>query len=463
MSGAREGIYAGTTVLVVGAARSGIATAEFLLARGARVVLTDAKIEEALTAAIAPLRQLAQTTGELVLELGGHRVECFRACDFVVVSPGVPLSHPYIGESRKAGVEVMAEVELAYRHLKGKILGITGSNGKTTTTSLVAEFLQGGGLKGHAAGNIGIPLISFVDRSTPEDIYATELSSFQLEGTRQFRPAVGSILNLTPDHLDRYNGFENYIEAKRRIFMNQQKSDFAVLNADDPGTASMAAEVPSTPFLFSRRAAVTHGTFVHQDRLVYRGNRHEAELFGRSDIPLKGEHNLENVLAACTIALLAGVDSGSMAGVVRAFKGVEHRLEWVTEIDGVQYFNDSKATNVDATAKSLEAFPRNILLILGGRDKGGDFTVLRSLVQERVKGLILIGEAAEKIREALAGATDISSAKTLPEAVDLCRKRSRSGDVVLLAPACASFDMFENYEHRGRVFKEAVLRLKKER
>ena len=455
-----EKTYGGKTALVIGAARSGRAVAEFLLARGARVVLTDSKSAAELRPALEPLEQVSHDSGaELVFELGGHYPESFRTCDFAVVSPGVPLALPLFKETRKAGIPIIAEVELAYRHLKGRILGITGSNGKTTTTTLVAELLRGSGLNGRRAGNIGIPLISYVAQSSPDDLYSTELSSFQLEGIVQLRPAVGSILNLTPDHLDRYDGFESYIEAKRRVFMNQQNSDFAVLNADDPRTAAMASAVASTPVLFSRFSVPERGACLRGDMLCYRDGAGERELFSRQDIQLKGEHNVENVLAACTIAILAGAAPESMREVIQNFKGVEHRLEWVAEIDGVQYFNDSKATNVDATIKSLEAFPGNIHLIAGGRDKGGDFTVLAPLVRQRVKQLVLIGEAAGKLRDALGGVVETTECSSLEEAVLTCRKQARPDDVVLLAPACASFDMFDNYEHRGRVFKQIVLSL----
>ena len=454
--------YKGTTALVVGAARSGVAATGFLLSRGARVVLTDSKGEPTLQTAIAPLRELAHH-GELTLELEGHRAESFRDCDLVVVSPGVPLSLEYFNESRKAGVPILAEVELAFRHLKGKILAITGTNGKTTTTTLLGELLVGAGLNGHVAGNIGTPLISFADSSRPDDIYAVELSSFQLEAIQEFRPAVAAILNLTPNHLDRYAGFDSYVEAKRRIFMNQESTDFAVLNADHSSTARMASAVKATPVLFSHRTDVAHGTFMDGDRLVYRDEAGTVELFRKNDVKLRGEHNLENVLAASTIALLAGAAPGTMRQVVRSFKGVEHRLEWVAEIEGVQYFNDSKATSVDATIKSLESFPGNLHLILGGRDKAGDFTLLRPLVQQKVKRVLLLGEAAGKIRKALTGAAEMSDVKSLSEAVRLSSQDSTPDDVVLLAPACASFDMFEDYEHRGRVFKEAVYKLEKDR
>jgi UDP-N-acetylmuramoylalanine--D-glutamate ligase len=446
--------YRGQTALVVGAARSGIAAAGFLLARGARVVLTDTRNEAELE--LAPLRGLARVSGALVLELGGHRADSFRSCDFAVVSPGVPLALPFFAACRREGIPIIAEVELAFRHLKGKILGITGSNGKTTTTTLVAELLRGAGLRAWAAGNIGNPLIGFAASSAPDDFYVVELSSFQLESIDAFRPFVAALLNLTPDHMDRYRDFSDYSAAKERIFLNQTRADFAVLNQDDPRTAAMAAGVAAAPVLFSRLQQVAHGTCVHAGRLVYRRDQELTDLCAAAEIPLPGSHNLENVLAAAAIALLAGAAPDRLAPVVRTFAGVEHRLEFVAELNGIKYFNDSKATNVDATVKSLEAFPGNILLIAGGRDKGGDFTPLRPLVAQRVKHLILLGEAAGKIREALADVVETSSAASLAEAVLLASRGAAPGDIVLLAPACASFDMFQNYEHRGRVFKEAV-------
>jgi UDP-N-acetylmuramoylalanine--D-glutamate ligase len=457
-----EMIYRNKTVLVVGAAKSGLAAARFLLDRGARVIITDNRNPDALQDEMASLCNRTDAPGQLSLELGLHRNESFANADMVVVSPGVPLSLPYFNASRKAGIPIIAEIELAFRHLQGKIIGITGSNGKTTTTTLVSELLIGAGMKGYAAGNIGIPLISLADSSTPEDVYAVELSSFQLESIREFRPFIGSILNLTPDHMDRYSGFEDYIAAKRRIFMNQTKTDFAVLNAEDRRTAEMAIEMQAQPVMFSRLQILAQGAFMRKDRVIFRDCQGEKDLFPVSAITLKGAHNVENVLAACAMAILAGAAPESLEESIRKFKGVEHRIEWVSEMDGVQYYNDSKATNVDATIKSIEAFPGNIHLILGGRDKAGDFTVLRPLVEERVKRLVLIGEAAGKIRKALFGTTEISEAPSMEEAVSLCRDCAKPGDTVLLAPACASFDMFQNYEHRGRAFKEAVLRLSRQ-
>jgi UDP-N-acetylmuramoylalanine--D-glutamate ligase len=452
--------YIGKPVLVAGAGRSGISSARFLLNLGARVILTDTQSRDMLEPGISTLVDRASRSGELILELGENRPESFAQCDLVVVSPGMPLALPVFEISRKAGIPVIAEIELAYRHLQGTIIGITGSNGKTTTTTLVAELLAGAGMKAHAAGNIGTPLIDFVDESTPEDIHVVELSSFQLEAVQDFRPRIGSILNLTPDHMDRYKSFEDYIAAKQRIFMNQQQTDFAVLNADDVRTAAITKKTSARPVLFSRQRSVEYGAFVRNGRVIFRNEQGEQDLFAASVIGLKGAHNLENVLAAAAMAMIAGVPPESLEENVRKFQAVEHRIEYVAELQGVQYFNDSKATNVDATIKAIEAFPGNILLIAGGRDKASDFTVLKSLMRERVKHLVVIGEAAEKLKQALSDATDISEAASMADAVSLCSRMAEPGDVVLLAPACASFDMFRNYEHRGRVFKEAVRNLK---
>ncbi len=452
------------TVLVVGAARSGIAVARFLLSRGARVVLTDTKTRDKLEGTVAQLEALPESAGRLRLDLGRHDPEAFEHCHLVVESPGVPLSMGLFDLSRRAGIPIIGEVELAWRHLSGTVLGITGSNGKTTTTTLAAELLRGSGLKGHAAGNIGVPLISLAEESTPEDIYAVELSSFQLESIDRFRPHAAAVLNLTPDHLDRYPDFDAYVRAKERVFLNQHPCDVALLNRDDPRTAALASRVPSQPMWFSRTTEPAAGTFVHAGRLFFRDlEGREQPLFALEDVAVKGGHNLENVLAACALALVAGARADALRETIRGFAGVEHRMEWVADIAGVQYFNDSKATNVDAAIKSLESFPGGIHLIAGGRDKGADFTTLLPAVRRRVREAVLIGEAAGKLREALAGATELHAASSLPEAVSVCHAHARPGDIVLLAPACASYDMFDNYEHRGRVFKDAVRALATEK
>ena len=449
--------YKGKTILVAGAGLSGTASARFLLNRGARVILSDAKQREALEPAVSGLiESVAHSPGELTLELGGNRAESFADADFVVVSPGMPLSLPFFEISRKAGVPVIAEIEFAYRHLKGKIIGITGSNGKTTTTTLTTELLSGAGLKARAAGNIGTPLIGFAKESTPEDIYVVELSSFQLEAIAAFRPFAAALLNLTPDHMDRYDGFDDYAASKARIFMNQTADDFAVLNADDSRTASLAVSLGGRALFFSRTKEVSAGVFVQDGRVIFRGREGGRELFPVDAVRVRGAHNLENVLASSLLSICAGAPPESLEANIRKFRGVEHRLEYVASIGGVDYFNDSKATNVDAVIKALEAFSGGIHLIAGGRDKDGDFDALRQLVGERVKQAILIGEAAGKMSRALSGTAEINKAGSIEEAVALAQTAAKPGDVVLLAPACASFDMFINFEHRGRAFKETV-------
>ncbi|MDR1726700.1 MAG: UDP-N-acetylmuramoyl-L-alanine--D-glutamate ligase [Acidobacteriota bacterium] len=449
--------YLGRSALVAGAARSGIAAARFLLGRGARVILSDAKGREALAPEVSALSEFAaQSPGELVLELGGNRDGSFAAVDFVVASPGMPLTLPCFEASRRAGVPVIAEVELAWRHLKGAVVGVTGSTGKTTTTMLATALAAGAGRRAFAAGNIGAPLIDFVERSEQGDVYVVELSSFQLEAIVDFKPLAAAVLNLTPDHMDRYPGFGDYVAAKARILMNQRPGDVAVLNADDPLAAALAGDACGKVWFFSRTREVAMGAFVRDGMVVFRDGRGERGLFPADAMRLRGGHNLENVLAASLLALAAGAPPESLEAGVRGFRGVEHRIEPVAEIGGVAYYNDSKATNVDATAKALEAFPGGVHLIAGGRDKAGDFTALRPLVQGRVKQLVLVGEAAGKLRAALAGATEIRDASSMREAVAIARAGAVAGDVVLLAPACASFDMFDDYEHRGRVFKDAV-------
>ena len=452
--------YRGKTVLVAGAGRSGIASARFLLNRGARVILSDSKMREALEPEISGLLDsIASSCSELTLELGGNRSESFAIADLVVVSPGMPLSLPFFEISRNRGVPVIAEIELACRHLKGKIIGITGSNGKTTTTTLTTKLLTGAGMKAHEAGNIGTPLVRFVEESMPDDIYVVELSSFQLETVSKLRPFAATLLNLTPDHMDRYRDFEEYAAAKSRIFMNQTSEDFAVLNADDPRSAATAASVCAKVMLFCRTGEVSVGAFVRDGCVIFRGEEGEKNLFPLDAIRIRGDHNLENILAASLLALSAGAPPESLQAGITEFSGVEHRLEHVALIAGVLYYNDSKATNVDAVIKALGAFPGGIHLIAGGRDKDGNFSALIPSVKKLVKQVIVIGEAAEKIRKALYGTTEIVCASSMAEAIRLGRAAAKPGDVVLLAPACASFDMFDNYEHRGRVFKESVLAL----
>ena len=441
-------------VLVVGLGRSGVASAFFLQDRGARVTVSDEKSEAQLQNEIAALLDRGVS-----IETGRHGERTFRDQDLIVVSPGVPADQPQLQNARSMGIPVIGEVELAFRFLEGRVIAITGSNGKTTTTALTGEILKKSGKKTLVGGNIGTPVISLVGKSTPDTLTVLEVSSFQLETIQQFRPWIAAILNITPDHLDRHRTFQAYVDAKTRIFENQQAGDFGVLNADDPTSAALKDRVKGSLGWFSRKHSVENGSFVGDDQIIFRGNGREQSVLGRGDIQLKGAHNLENTLAAVTMAMIAGCAAEQVRDAVVGFRAVEHRLELVATVQGVAFYNDSKATNVDATLKALESFPGKIHLILGGKDKGSDYTVLNPLLRERAKGAYLIGAAAEKIGSQIQGSTRLVRSGTLQHAVRQAFEAASSGDVVLLAPACASFDQFENYEHRGRVFKELVVAL----
>jgi UDP-N-acetylmuramoylalanine--D-glutamate ligase len=444
---------AGKRVLVVGLARTGVAAALFSSGYGAEVTATDVKREEELGDAPAKLRAAG-----VKLELGAHTPVAFLGLDLIVVSPGVPAKLPLLEMAREHGIPVWSEVELAWRYLRGKLVAITGSNGKTTTTSLVAHILKAANIPTLIGGNIGTPLLALVESSMDTTVTVAEISSFQLETIDQFRPEIGVLLNLTPDHLDRHESFDEYAAAKMRMFENQLERDIAILNADDP---EVTRRMPSRPHIywFSRQKRVAQGAFLREDQIIFRMEGAEIPLLRREDISLRGEHNLENVLAAAAASYLAGADPVSIANGVKTFKGVEHRLEFVAEIGGVSFYNDSKATNVDATLKAVEAFSGSLIVILGGKDKDSDYTTLREPLHKRAHLALLIGAAAEKIGSQLGDSVETVRAGTIARAVELAFERAKPGDVVLLAPACASFDQFENFEHRGRVFKELVSKL----
>jgi len=452
----RSGIeLSGKRVLVVGLARTGIATALFCAARGARVTASEDRPESQVAEAAAKLR----ATG-CALELGGHRGETFLAQDLIVPSPGVPPTMSHLAAARAQGVPIWSEVELAWRFLRGRLAAVTGSNGKTTTTALIGHILETAGIPMLVAGNIGTPLISRVEASSDSTVTVAELSSFQLETIESLRPDIAILLNLTPDHLDRHASFEEYVRAKARMFENQTEQDAAVVNAD--AVAAQYAPLRPRLFWFSRLQRVASGAFLRGEEIVFRSDGAETVLLRRGDIGLRGEHNVENILAAAAAALLAGAAPDAIAAGVRSFAGVEHRLEFVAEIGGVSFYNDSKATNVDATLKAVDAFAGNLLVILGGKDKGGDFTLLREPLRRRARLALLVGAAADKIAVQLAEALPVERAGELDRAVRLAFEHARSGDVVLLAPACASFDQFENFEHRGRVFKQLVRQLEQQ-
>jgi UDP-N-acetylmuramoylalanine--D-glutamate ligase len=446
----------GKRVLVVGLARTGVATSLFCAARGARVTATDTRTEVEIGDSIARLRAAGVS-----LELGGHRETTILQQDVIIPSPGVPADAPLLEAARAQNVTIWSEIELAGRFLNGRLIGITGSNGKTTTTSLIEHILRSAGFPTILAGNIGIPLISCVEQSNDRTITVVELSSFQLELIETFRPNTSVFLNLTPDHMDRHRTIATYRAAKARIFENQTGVDNAVLNADDPATAALAPSRPDV-YWFSRKQRVAQGAFVRGTEIIFRKDGVDETVLKLADIPLPGAHNVENVLASVAATRLAGAEPAAIAKGVRSFAGVEHRLEFVAEIGGVRYYNDSKATNVDATLKALDAFPGRILIILGGKDKGSDYTVLQAPLRTKAILALLIGAAADKIEKQIAGSVAMERAETIQRAVETATHAARPGDIVLLAPACASFDQFQNYEHRGRVFKELVHQLERQ-
>jgi UDP-N-acetylmuramoylalanine--D-glutamate ligase len=443
----------GKKVLVVGLGKSGLAAALFLRRQGAVVTVSDVRSAEALAKEIPALLDEG-----IMVEAGGHGLLTFRRQDLIVVSPGVPLETPELVQAKNFGRPVIGELELAARFLRGKILAITGSNGKTTTTTLAGEILKEAGFAALVAGNIGLPVVGIIDESRDEMWSVLEVSSFQLESTEEFHPAIAVILNITPDHLDRHGTFENYALAKERIFAAQEAGDSLVLNADDGRTAEAAARARSRIFWFSLEHEVAQGAWVRDGYVVYRAVKDGAveTILPLAKIPLKGEHNVENVLAAVVAARQAGAPAEAIARAIEKFKAVEHRLEYVATIGGVEFYNDSKATNVDATAKAIAAFAGGIHLILGGKDKGAPYAPLAPLMRERVRAIYTIGAAAAKIEQELRGAAPIRSCQTLAGAVAAAAAEAKPGELVLLAPACSSFDQFENYEQRGRVFKQLV-------
>jgi UDP-N-acetylmuramoylalanine--D-glutamate ligase len=441
-------------VLVVGLERTGLETALFCRARGARVTASELRPESAVADAARRLRAAGVS-----LELGGHQLATFLHQDLIVPSPGVPLEIAPLRAARERGIPVWSEIELASRFLRGKLVAITGSNGKTTTTLLTAHILREAGRRALVGGNVGTPLISLVGESADDTVAVVEVSSFQLEAVADhFRPDVAALLNLTPDHLDRHPSLEAYAQAKARIFENQRAEDAAVLNADDPAAARLAPSAPRR-FWFSRKEPVQTGACLEDGRIVFRSAGHAVGLLHRADVPLPGEHNVENVLAAACVAVLTGVPPDAIRSAVRGFPGVEHRLEFVARISGVAFYNDSKATNVDAALKAIDAFPGNLVVILGGKDKGGDFSPLAAPLRARARLVLLVGTAAVKIAAQIAGAVPAERVETIERAVERAFAVARPGDTVLLAPACASFDQFRNYEHRGQVFKQLVHRI----
>jgi UDP-N-acetylmuramoylalanine--D-glutamate ligase len=447
----------GQRVVVVGAARSGIAAAELLASRGADVTLTD------LRPALEPEHDIKLREAGVQLELGGHRADTLRGADLIVLSPGVSPAQPDVAAARAADIPVIGELELASRWLRGRIVAVTGTKGKSTTTTLIGRMLEAAGMHVLVGGNIGVPLSAQVARSTPDVIHVVEASSFQLEMTEQFRPAIAVMLNFSPDHLDRHATVEEYAEAKQRIFANQREQDWAVINVDDPEAVRLASETRAKKVPISQGAGAAEfkeGVVIAGDTIVHRGgDGQEWPLLPLSSVHLLGRHLLTDVLAAAAVAEILGVAPAAMRTAVEGFTGLEHALEPVRAIAGVRFVNDSKATNVEAAERSIESFDRDLAVIIGGRYKGGDFGRLREPLRARGALVVAIGEAKPQLREALGDTIVVRDAATMTEAVRLGFASVRPGGTVLLAPACSSFDMFRDYADRGRQFKDAVAAL----
>ncbi|TLY22749.1 MAG: UDP-N-acetylmuramoyl-L-alanine--D-glutamate ligase [Nitrospirae bacterium] len=444
----------GKRVAVIGLGRSGVAAVRLLGELGARVAVADQKPLAELAAPLEGLR-----AGVLEVHGGGAYEPALRGSELVVVSPGVPLTLEPLRRARAAGVRVIGELELAARCLTGKLIAVTGTNGKSTTVTWIGEVLRGAGYEPFVGGNLGTPLAEAAYAALHGkrwDLVVAEVSSFQLETIETFHPWIGAILNVTPDHLDRYPSMEAYTAAKLRLFENQTPKDFAVLNADDPRLAHVADGFAGTRVLFSRTRAIERGVFVDGDAIISTVRDGSEEVCRVSGLQVKGAHNVENAMAVVTVAALVGCPVDAIGEGLRAFRGLEHVMEIVRVLRGVAYINDSKGTNVDATIKALESLPAPVILIAGGREKGGEYPGLAEVVRRKAKQVILLGEARTRLREVLAGACPVTEVDSLAEAVRTASSLAAPGDTVLLSPACASFDMFVDYRDRGRRFKEYV-------
>jgi UDP-N-acetylmuramoylalanine--D-glutamate ligase len=441
----------GQRVTVVGAARSGIAAAELLAQRGARVTLSDARPEVPEAERLRALN--------VRLELGGHQQATFTNANLLVLSPGVPLDQPMVRAARDHGVPAIGEIELAFRWLRGRVIAITGTKGKSTTTALTGRILEASGFRVTVGGNIGTPLSAQVEKSTPETLHVVETSSFQLEQTVTFHPWIAVMLNFSPDHLDRHPNIEAYAAAKARIFENQDPDDWAVINADDPAVLELARHRRAATRMFAHSGSIAAGTVIEDGWIVDRAPDLSRGLVPLDAIHLLGPHLVTDVMAAATVGAIAGAAPVAMTAAVESFRGLEHAMELVADIGGVRFVNDSKATNVASALRSIESFDRGLVPIIGGRYKGGDFRLLRDPLMARAKAVVAIGESRPLVRDALEGAVEVYEAATFEDAVARAFVLAKPSGVVLLAPACSSFDMFRDYAERGRRFKAEVAKL----
>jgi UDP-N-acetylmuramoylalanine--D-glutamate ligase len=439
----------GIKALVVGLGRTGEAVCEFLLQHGAQVKISEKSPPEKLGSRISFWKDKG-----VELEAGNHQLQSFLDADLIIPSPGIPYI-PELNEARKRGLEILPEIELAYRFIRGKIVGITGTNGKSTTATLIHKILKDGGLPSHLAGNIGTPLIRFAEKSRPEDLFVTELSSFQLRYIDQFRASLSLFLNISADHLDWHPDFEDYYQSKKNLLLKQTKADTAILNRDQPRVWSLRRLGNFKVYAFSQKGKVSPGSWI-QDNWIILANEIQQKLMQTTETSLFGIHNRENIMASALAGHILGIPSSSIKKSIVQFKGLEHRLEKAGELGQVVFYNDSKATNVDASLKSIQSFSRPVVLILGGRDKEGDFNPLIKPIRTKVKAVVLIGEAADKIQKSLNGIVPMTRASDMKEAVHMAYSAASPRGVVLLAPGCTSFDMFQNFEERGDVFKEEV-------
>ncbi|MDY6854342.1 MAG: UDP-N-acetylmuramoyl-L-alanine--D-glutamate ligase [Thermodesulfobacteriota bacterium] len=441
-------------VLIVGLGKSGISCARFLKNKGAVVTATDCKSFDNLNEEAKRLK-----SSGIRIEANGHRIETFMDADIIVMSPGVSMDIQPVKLAREKGITVISEIELAYNFIKTPIIAITGTNGKTTTTSLIGEVLRKSQREVFIGGNIGNPLIEYISIKKEKDYVVAEISSFQLEGVVDFKPNIAILLNISPDHLDRYPSYQEYIKAKERIFINQGKEDVAILNADDPLILKIADSLKNIrKIYFSMKKKIDKGVYLEVDSIVSEIDN-QKYFYSTEKFKIKGTHNMENIMAAIAAAQICKCDNEQIKDAIDNFTGLEHRMEFVKEISGVQYYNDSKATNAGAVEKSLMSFNQPVILIAGGKDKGTGYDRLKGLVNEKVKRLILLGEAKEILLKDLGSLTQTLTADSLQEAVELAWLASSPGDIVLLSPACSSFDMFSDYKERGKIFKATVSEL----
>lgn len=451
-------------ILVIGAARSGVAVSKLLMDCGKAVILTDNRPEDVVLAEFPQVREtLAELEEKGIETVFGRQIDTkvINEIDRVVTSPGVPLTIPIIAEAYRCGVPVIGEAELAYCVTKAPFVAITGTNGKTTTTTLAGEIFKNSGRKTYTVGNIGDPISNYVMEAAPEDVFVTEISAFQLETINKFRPVASAILNLSPDHMDRYGTMENYIAAKARIFENQRGEDFLVLNADDEQVCELGRQAQCRKYYFSLDKKVAQGAYAMDGGIFINDNESVIPICRIEEMGIKGPHNVQNALVATVLAYFMGVDVVSIAETLKSFGGVEHRQEFVANIDGVDYINDSKGTNTNAAIVALNAMTKPVILIAGGYDKKEDYSEFIEVVRKKVKRMVLVGATASQIEETAQNQGYYNTVRVddYDEAVKVASECAAPGDVVLLSPACASWDMFDNFEIRGQVFKDLVKRI----